>query len=243
MTETAAVVIRQSKGVEDSISLTQQRDEVTTLAEELAGEVEPVDFGVFTGFSIHMKGDDDERIDNHPKMLDLLDDLRDGEYDYLCAYDDTRLARDQFYWEIERAAEVGGCEIEYVKEPPEDHLTFRVQRAVESEVKIKEIEKAAKAVEIRKEQGFYQGRPPTGLTFDESGEHLKPEPEEWGDVCRVFELRDRDHSYREIADDTGLPKSTIADVLNRGREFYEEYGEVRSRSSRASASSGMHSQQ
>ena len=118
-----------------------------------------------------------------------------------------------------------------------------LQAAAAYEEKLKEIERAIQAVEERLENGYYQGRPPTGLSFDDEGKYLTPDAEEWDAVCRVFELRDREHSYREIADDTGLPKSTIADVLDRGREFYEEYGEVRSRSNRASASSGMHSQQ
>lgn len=118
-----------------------------------------------------------------------------------------------------------------------------VQAAAAYEEKLKEIERAIQAVEERLENGYYQGRPPTGLSFDDDGKYLTPDTEEWGDVCRVFQLHDRDHSYREIADATGLPKSTIADVLTRGSEFYEEYGEVRSRSSRESSSSGIHSQQ
>lgn len=102
-----------------------------------------------------------------------------------------------------------------------------VQAAAAHEEKLKEIERAIQAVEERLENGYYQGRPPTGLSFDADRKYLTPDAEEWGDVCRVFQLRERGHSYREIADDTDLPKSTIADILNRGREFYEEYGNLR----------------
>lgn len=35
-------------------------------------------------------------------------------------WDETCLARDPFYWEQKRAAIVGGCELFFVEEPPED---------------------------------------------------------------------------------------------------------------------------
>ncbi|MFW5916902.1 MAG: hypothetical protein ACOCRD_00675 [Halorubrum sp.] len=100
----AAAFVRKSQGGDDDVSLSIQRDEVPALAETLADEVVTVDLGVHTGFSIHMKDADDERIDAHSEVRRLLDDLRAGEYTHLVAYDDTRLARDQFYWELKRAA-------------------------------------------------------------------------------------------------------------------------------------------
>lgn len=131
--------------------------------------------------------------------------------DYLCAWDDTRLARDQFYWELKRAAIVGGCELVFVDEPPDDELTFRVQRAVESDVKRREIEKSRIALEKREKNGYDQGRPPYGLTYDDAGERWIPDRERTGNsrsdfekALEVIEARENGLSWREVANEIGL---------------------------------------
>ncbi len=153
-----ATLARQSQGSEDSISLELQREQTTARATEL-GDDDPhrVDLGVHTGFSIFVKHEDQERIDSNDQVLDLLDQLAEGEFDYLVAHDDTRIARDQFYWVLVWHAKRGGCEVEFIEDVPSDDLTFRVSRVVEAEMKRKEIEKARAAKDRRREQGMYEG--------------------------------------------------------------------------------------
>ena len=220
----AAAFIRKSQGGDDDVSLSIQREEVPALAESLAEEVETVDLGVHTGFSIHMKGADDERIDAHPEVRRLLDDLRAGEYDHLVAYDDTRLARDQFYWEIKRAAIVGSAEISFVQEPPDDELTFRVQRAVESDVKRREIEKSQAALAAREERGDDQGRPPFGLRYDDDGRRWVADREsgEFATALEVIQLREKGESWRAIANEAGIPRSTVRSVYDRRKRYLNE---------------------
>jgi len=228
----AVAFYRKSQGDEDDVSLQLQRDRVGDLATELADEVEEVDLGIHTGFSIHTRPDSEERIDTNEDILTLLEGLRAGEYDYLCAWDDTRLARDQFYWELKRAALLGGCELAFVEESPNDSLTFRVQRAVESDVKRREIEKSRAAMAERQEQGHDQGRPPYGLRYNDAGERWVPDREtENGEVSdyqqalNVIKYRRDDVSWRNIADRTGVHKDTARSIWDR-RERYLQHSEA-----------------
>ena len=225
----AAAFIRKSQGDEDDVSLQLQRDRVGDLAEDLADDVEEIDLGVHTGFSIHMRPESATRIDTNDDVLALLEDLRAGEYDYLCAWDDTRLARDQFYWEMKRAALLGGCELAFVEEPPEDELTFRVQRAVESDVKRREIQKSKAALEEREQQGHDQGRPPFGLTYNDAGERWVPdratengEKSDFQQALDVIEKRESGLSWRDVAADTGVNKNTARRVWDRRERYLQE---------------------
>ena len=216
-------VIRQSQGTEDSISLQQQRENTQELAADLdADSLETIDLGNTSGFSLFYKSeDDDERLDAQPEVQDLISGLRSGEWDFLIAHDDTRIARDEFFSVIKHAALIGGCELRFVVDVPEDRLTFKIQRAVESEIKTKEIEKSRAAVEHRREQGFYHGSPPFGLEFDSNGEFLVKDMDEWHIVERVFELREEEMSYRDIADKVGvISKSGVGKILRENRETY-----------------------
>lgn len=220
----AAAFIRKSQGDEGDVSLRLQREKVPSLAEDLAQDVDRIDLGVHTGFSIHMRPLADERIDTHPDVLQLLEDLPAGEYDYLCAWDDTRLARDQFFWELKRAALLGGCELAFVEPPPDDELTFRVQRAVESDVKRREIEKSRAALEAREERGHDQGRPPYGLTYDNAGECWVPDRKagEFQDALDVIRAREDGLSWRKIAEKTGVHKDTARSIYDRRKRYLQE---------------------
>jgi DNA invertase Pin-like site-specific DNA recombinase len=224
MTSRAAAFIRKSQGDEDDVSLQLQRERVGDLADDLAADVEYVDLGVHTGFSIHMRPAAETRIDTNEDVLALLEDLRAGEFDHLVAWDDTRLARDQFFWELKRAAIVGGCELAFVEEQPEDELTFRVQRAVESDVKRREIAKSRQALEERAEQGHDQGRPPFGLTYDDAGEHWIPDREsgEFSDALDVIDKREDGLSWRDVAGETGVSKNTARRIWDRRERYLQE---------------------
>lgn len=221
----AAAVYRQSQGDEDSVSLELQRREVSNLADDLADDVNEFDLGNHTGFSLHLKPDQDDRIDTNPKVQELLKGLRRGEYDVLAAWDDTRLARDQYYWRFEEAAQRGDCRLAFVEDPPDDRTTFRVMRAVESEVKAKEIKKSQAAVEERMERGDHHGRPPFGLRYDDSGRRWEPDPDEWSTVEDVLTLYDSDDSlgYGRVAKRIeGVTKQKVGAIV-RNRDRYDRF--------------------
>ena len=215
-------VIRQSQGTEDSISLKQQRNNTQELAEKLgADSLDTIDLGNTSGFSLFYKNPDDERLDSNPEVQDMISGLRAGNWDYLIAHDDTRIARDEYFSVIQHAALVGGCEFRFVSDVPDDRLTFRIQRVVEAETKAKEIEKSKAAVEHRREKGYYHGTPPFGLEFDSEGEYLVKDVGEWPIVERVFELRERGLSYRDISDEIGtISKSGVGKIVRDNRELY-----------------------
>jgi len=218
-------VVRQSQGADDSVSLELQREKTTELAADLGDEnPDRVDLGVRTGFSIFMHGDHSgERIDGDERMLTLLDDLIGGVYDHLVAWDDTRLSRDQFYWVLRWHAIQGGTEFHFVEDHPEDDLTFRVQRAVESEVKMKEIQKTKQAIQHREEQGFDQGRPPIGFRFDDAGEQWVPDRERrFPDVINAIRMIDEGSTYREVEQELEIAPSTMSHIMNRREQYLQE---------------------
>lgn len=217
-------IFRQSQGTDDSVSLELQRERVVELAAEM-GEHDPdiIDLGVHTGFSVFMDSDGEEkkkkRIDTNEQILSLLEDLDDGKYDYLLAWDDTRVARDQFYWVVSWHAKNGGCELKFIEEKPENDLTFRVERAVESEVKMKEITKTRKAIKHRQEQGHDHGRPRFGMVYNEAGTRQVP-GEDFELVKEIWELKDNGHTYDEIENETGVSRGTAHRVIKE-RDWYE----------------------
>lgn len=222
----AAYVIRQSQGTDDSISLGQQRKQVAALAGQLADETEKYDFGNFTGFSIRTKGPDEERIDAHPEMQELLERLRAGEFDYLVALDDTRIARDGFFEEVKGAVLHGGAEFAFVRDVEDlDSLTHGVKRTVETKVKQDEIQKGKVAWEEWAGEAEHVGRPPKGLKYNGSGDGLEPD-DEFETVADVILWSESGLSYREIRERTDYSTGTIANIRERGRDFYEQFGEI-----------------
>lgn len=224
MPETAAYVVRQSQGTDDSVSLNTQREEVGALARDLADEVELIDLGNYTGFSHFERGPDEERLNDHQKIQQLLEDLEGGRYDYLCALDDTRLARDQFLHVLLSAALEGDCEVHFVRDVDLGELSGDVKRAVEKHIKKDEIAKAKEAHERWAERADHQGRPPKGLQYGPDGQTLVPD-EEFDAVCDVLDLLDEGASFTEIEAATGVPTSTVGRIRDR-RETYEAHREA-----------------
>lgn len=225
----AAYIIRQSQGTDDSVSLELQREQVPALAESLADETHKVDLGNHTGFSIHTKDRDEERIDAHPEIQKLLDDVEAGEYDYIVAYDDTRIARDDFFAEFKRAVKLGDAEFAFVAEVTQDDLGFSVRRTVETHIKQQEIAKAREAIDRRMADGKWQGGAPFGTHFPDDGDDLEKDDTEWGILVDVFQMLEDEVPYSEISAQTGLSKGGISKINARGREFYEQYGDLRTR--------------
>lgn len=220
-------IVRQSQGGEDSISLEVQRERVRELAEEL-GDPDPeiIDLGVHTGFSRFVKGDEGQTLDAEPRIQALEKGLQNGDWDYLTAYDDTRICRDQYFWVIWHSAMKGGVELEFVEPIPDNRLTFAVQRVVESEVKRKEIAKVREAKERRAEQGMHDGKAPFGLQYDEASEYLVKDPDEWDQLVTIFTMVEDDrYSYSDIVDEVdGIASAGTITKIRSRRETYEAHG-------------------
>jgi len=233
--EKALVWIRKSEGSNDSVSLELQRGRVPALAEEVADDYDELDLGIHTGFSAHVKPpEDDNRLDANDEVLAAVDDIRDGVYDHVCAWDDTRVARDDYFWEVRRAARLGEAEFAFVDEsiPDVDSLTFAVNRTVEQKVKEREMRKAAEARAHRDEQGFDDGRPKYGTCYDAAGKYIIPDEDsdEWENVVTILEARgphipdNEQASYSDLEEEMGASRGTIANVLKR-RAWYLELAE------------------
>jgi len=219
----AIVFIRQSYSTDsDSASLEMQREEVPALADDLdVDHYDTVDLGRHTGFSIHTKDEDEERIDSNEEVLEAVSRIRDGEYDYILAYDDTRISRDEYFWEVKRAAEYGDAEFEFVEDVPDlQSMEFAVHRTVEQKVKEREMKKSKKARERREENGYDFGRPKFGTEYDESGEYLVPN-EKFEEVVTALRMRDNGATYSDIVDETeNLGKTTLSKLFNERLDFY-----------------------
>lgn len=212
--------VRKSKGSDDDIGLEDQRDQVEYLAEELADDTEWFDLGVQTGFSTLTRDPDATTtwLDQLDEVRETVEDLRNGEYDFLVALDDRRICRDNYLAVIKHAATEGGCEVVYVRDVAEDDLTYDLHRRVERETKEEEIEKAKRALERRQEQGYDHGRPRFGMEYDDDGRFQVP-GEDFETVLRIFRLRDDGESYPTIADEVDVSTSTVRRVCER-RDWY-----------------------
>lgn len=83
-----------------------------------------------------------------------------------------------------------------------------------------EIERAVKTIQQKTDAGHPHGAPPTGLAYSKDKMSLEPSEENgWNDVVEVLSLRKQGHSYRQIEAKTGVPKSTVADIVDREETY------------------------
>ncbi|ELZ14432.1 resolvase domain protein [Natrinema thermotolerans DSM 11552] len=214
----ALYVVRQSQGEDDdTASLRLQRKVVPRLARNLTSDwnaVDAVDLGVHTGFSIHSRDRDASRIDANPNVTDAVQRVEDGEYDYIVAWDDTRLARDDYFAAWKGAAKFGGAEFAFVEEADVGSLTHGVRRKVEEHVKKDELKKALAAWTDREEEGKWNYPAPTGLEYDDQRDYLQP-GEGFYACLQVITMREAGESWTTIADRAGVARSTARNIYDR----------------------------
>lgn len=212
--------VRKSKGSEEDIGLAEQREAVAGLAQSVADKSERFDLGIQTGFSTLTRDPDASTtwLDQREDVRTLVEDLRAGAYDYLVAFDDRRICRDDYLSVIKHAATQGECEFVYVADVAEDDLAYDIHRRVERETKEEEIEKSKAALRRRQDNGFDHGRPRFGMKYDDSGRYQVP-GEEIGTVAAICWERAAGASYRTIADRVDQSPSTVRRVWDR-REWY-----------------------
>jgi len=216
--------VRKSKGDDDAVGLALQRREVFALGEELADEVDRLDLGIHTGFST-MSRDAGGMVDENDDVTAAVGRLEAGQYDYLVAYDDERVCRDDYFRVIEYAATQGGAELVYVDDVPDDDLTADIKRRVGRERKQNEIEKSRAAIEERKDRGYDHGRPKYGMSYNDDATKQVP-GDDFGDVVDAIELRESGLTLEEISERTGISVSTVQRITDRV-EWYRERADGR----------------
>jgi len=166
--------------------------------------------------------------DRHEYQL-LRTKIRNGDIDAVIVRDRARLSRDfddrlslitdfrdsGVEWHV---VEAGGLiDVQDVQT-----AMFECIHAGMDHIKKKiEIERSKAAVQERLDNGYYQGKPPYGLEFDDDGQYLVP-GEDFEHVLTMFELRDKGMSYNKIADRVPVSSSTVSNICDR-REMYAEY--------------------
>lgn len=204
--------VRKSKGDEDDIGLQKQREEVFALADELADDVDKLDLGVQTGFST-LSRDGDGLINQQEEVQNAREKLETGEYDYLVAWDDRRVCRDEYYAVIKLACDSGNVDRVFVADIDEGDMGHEVRRKVEEHVKQEEIEKARAAVNERLERGYDHGRPPFGFEYDDEGKHWVPN--EKFETARniIHAIEERGETWAEVRERTGASDGAIDRIL------------------------------
>lgn len=69
----------------------------------LADEVETLDLGVHTGFSSMTRDESDGLVNQNEDVLEAVERIRSGEFDYVAAWDDRRICRDEYFTIIQYA--------------------------------------------------------------------------------------------------------------------------------------------
>lgn len=219
----AVRVLRSSQGEEDKVGLDVQDEETREIADNLDTEItRTIDLGIHTAFSAFVRGpDSDNRIDANEEIQQLIEELHAGEYDYLIAHDDSRIARDDFFFVIHYACIMGGAEMVFSDGIDLDSLEFRVKRVVEQHVKQEEIRKSKKARARRRDNGGREGTPPIGLDWDDDSHSWIPD-DNFETVLRAISLKDAGLTHRDVVDEIDIIGSTgtVTNIMDR-REDYE----------------------
>jgi len=166
--------------------------------------------------------------DRHEYQL-IREKIRNAEIDAVITRDRARMSRD-FDDRLELLTEFRSNEVEWhVVESSGPLGLDDTQKAgieclhamMDHVKKMTEIERSKKAIQKRKENGYYQGKPPYGLEFDDEGQYLVAS-EDFQHVLTVLEMRDNGKSYNAIAQEVPVSSSTVSNICDR-REMYAEY--------------------
>lgn len=216
MTKTARIYVRLSDSSNRSIDSQIEDCEAYAAAEGLTVD------------HIYNEGERESGWDNAREEYNkMLEDAEDGEFDVLIVRSGSRFGRDKrerirrFFDLDEWGVELHTVSRGYIDpEDPSDFLMEVFQAMSDDHGKREEVERLTAELEKRREEGLFVGEPPTGLRYDEDKRFLVADEDVIDDVLRVFELRDRDMSYRDIAEHVPWSPPTVGKLLDR-REKYE----------------------
>lgn len=219
MSETAVGYLRLSQ---DGKSLDRQRRDVEEYAEARGFDLEDV-----YNEGKRASGFDEDR----PEYQALLDRLDTGTVDAVVVPNLSRLSRDRkerlrLLLDLDdKNVQLHSAERGHVDLSDPYALTVETAKAETDDIeKRKEIERSKRATEERMENGYDQGRPPYGLTFDEDGRYWVPDREgdEFLNALECIKLRQEGRSWREIADETDVSKDTARRIYDRRQRYLQE---------------------
>lgn len=162
------------------------------------------------------------------KYQEMILDIEDKDIDAIIVRDMSRISRDKterikFLFDMEEmdveiiSTQKGVIDIgedeEWIIEILSSYMDDRAKR--------KEIQRSKREIEKRKEKGYYQGRPPYGYRFDDEGKYLTEHPQQYKKAMKAIEMRENNHTYQEIQDETGISLGTIYRILDR-KDMYTE---------------------
>lgn len=215
--ETAVGYIRLSQ---DGKSLARQRRDIEDYATERGAEL----------VTVYDEGKRSSGFDtDRPEYTALREHVTDGNVDTVLVPNLSRLSRDRkerlrLLLDVDGAGvAVHSVELGRAVDLDDDWaLVHQSIRATTDDVeKRKEIARSKRATRERIENGYDHGRPPFGLTYDDSGHYWIPDrdTDEYQAALTCISLRENDHSWREIARKTSVNKDTARRIYTR-RERY-----------------------
>lgn len=162
----------------------------------------------------------------------LREKIREGEIDAVVVRDRARLSRDfderlrlltylrEQDVELHVVEDRGLIDVQDVQTAAMEC----VHAAMDHVKKKAEIDRAKAAIEERLERGDDHGRPPFGLRFDDEGRRWVPDREsgEFATALEVIRLREDGLSWRDIADETGVNRSTARGIYDRRERYLDE---------------------
>jgi DNA invertase Pin-like site-specific DNA recombinase len=178
---------------------------------------------------IYNDGERSSGFDNdRPEYTKMVAHTDEEDIDAIIVRDTDRLSRDKkervmLLFELEsKDIEIWTTDsAEPVDFEDDEGFLLEVLRAYFDDVfKRREIEKAKRKIRKRIDNGYYHGRPPYGLQFDEDKQHLVPDGDEFEKCLEVIELRDNGCTYDTIVEETGLNRAKAHRIVQR-REKYE----------------------
>jgi len=169
------------------------------------------------------------------KYQQMIEAGRSGGFAHVIVRSRSRLGRDkrqrlQHLLELDRL----GVDIHVVGEGPIDatDTSALVNELFEAhgddDVKRKEIEASKQETERRLDNGYWQGRVPFGLAFDDAGQYLIPGGE-FQRALAILSDREQGRTYREIAQRRDVSKDTVSGVLGHAEEYQRLADDERAR--------------
>lgn len=201
-------------------SISDQKEEIRNLADQHE----------FNLLHIYDDGQRSSGFDNdRPEYTQMVAHTDEQDIDAIIVRDTDRLSRDKkervmLLFELEsKDIEVWTTQSgEPVDFEDDEGFLLEVLRAYFDDVfKRREIEKAKRKIQQRIDKGFYHGRPPYGLQYNDQKTQLTPD-EEFETAVRILQMRDDGYTYEDICDATGESYGRVYRTVNN-RELYEEH--------------------
>lgn len=222
MTTSAGIYARVSTSDQD---VQRQLDEANEWLESTYDEPEVETYpDVITGTSEGTERDEYDR---------LLDDIEDGELEVVVVHEISRLSRlggaevQKFIQHcLENDTSVKDLEVGLEIRVEDSELQQTIFKMIASLMgDLAKIEHKQKMRRIRsgiraaQEQGKWTGRPPKGFTTDKN-KRLRVDIEEYLTVQQALERIDSGEHPKDVADDTGLSRSTLDNLYKNKQELY-----------------------